>query len=126
MPETYYSFRNLLEKHFGMRISAARLEFWDRGISLDGYAYSEAEVYLGKVKFALNEEGTEKFLQILQEFRELCPLHKARKIYGVLAAREISDGVRDWAWSKGLYLAQIHEDDNFELQIPEGFHPRAF
>jgi hypothetical protein len=44
---------------------------------------------------------------------------------GILGATEIPDELCAKVLREGIYLALIH-DDEFELQVPDDFQPRAF
>jgi RecB family endonuclease NucS len=78
-----------------------------------------------EVKSHLREDGLDQLRRILREFREFFPEHAGKKVYGILAAVDIPDDVAEKTLREGIYLARIH-DDQFELQVPEGFQPRAY
>lgn len=52
-------------------------------------------------------------------------MHRDKKLYGILAAVDIPRDVRAKVLRSGIYLARIH-DEEFELEVPEGFEPRAY
>ena len=132
MPETqsYPSFRDLLERHFELNISARELTSMTCEIRFSGYAYSASKVYVGQTCFHPTDEDVDQLLQILQRFHEIFPMHSSQKIHGVFAAKDIPEKIRDRIWREGLYLATIVDSDDFnyqyQIEIPEGFHPRAF
>jgi len=124
------SMTKILQQRFNMDVIATRVTSRKNGrtMEIDVLAYSNSkvnEVYAVEVKSHLREEGVEQMLQILREFHDFFAGHEGKKIYGILAAVDIPDDIRQRVLREGIYLACIH-DDNFELQIPEGFHPRAF
>ncbi|HEY0511472.1 MAG TPA: DUF3782 domain-containing protein [Thermoanaerobaculia bacterium] len=124
------SMRKLLEERFQMNVVAPRVRARREGRSLeiDVLAYSNAqvnEVYVVEVKSHLREDGLEQMKKILREFRDFFPEHKDKKIFGILAAVDAPDDVRERVLREGIYLARIH-DEEFELEVPKDFRPRAF
>lgn len=124
------SMRKLLEKRFRMNVIAPRVRArrGGRSLELDVLAYSNAEineVYVVEVKSHLREDGLEQMKKILREFRDFFPEHEDKKVYGILAAVDAPEDVRERVLREGIYLARIH-DEEFELAVPEGFKPRAF
>ena len=63
--------------------------------------------------------------KILREFRDFFPEHEDKKVYGILAAVDAPEDVRERVLREGIYLARIH-DEEFELAVPKDFNPRAF
>lgn len=124
------SMRKLLEKRFHMKVVAPRVHARREGRSLeiDVLAYSNAEineVYVVEVKSHLREDGLEQMKNILHEFRDFFPEHADKKVYGILAAVDAPEDVRARVLREGIYLARIH-DEEFELDVPKDFKPRAF
>lgn len=121
------SMRRLLEERFRMKIIAprfrARLD--GRVMELDVLAYSQDEVYIVEVKSHLREDGLQQILKILREFPAFVPEHAGKKIYGILAAVDAPEDICQRVLREGIYLARIH-DETFEIEVPEGFQPRAF
>ncbi|MFM6437016.1 MAG: DUF3782 domain-containing protein, partial [Microcystis panniformis] len=62
---------------------------------------------------------------ILQRFRRFFPEHKDKKLYGILAAVDLSPELREKILQEGFYVARIH-DQVFELDIPDNFQPRPY
>ena len=83
------------------------------------------EVYVVEVKSTLREEGLEQMLRILREFHDFFSGHRGKKLYGILAAVNVPDNVRNKVLKAGIYLARIH-DESFEISVPESFQPRAY
>jgi hypothetical protein len=126
----YSSMQKLLRERFGMSVISPRVSSRknSRTMEIDVLAYSNSnlnEVYVVEVKSHLREDGLQQMLRILHEFHDFFPGHEGKKVYGILAAVDIPDDVRDRVLREGIYLARIH-DDLFEIQVPEGFQPRAF
>jgi hypothetical protein len=120
----------ILLQRFGMTTIATRVRSRRNGrsLELDVLAYSNSqknEAYVVEVKSHLREDGLDQLLRTLKEFREFFPEHADKKVYGILAAVDISDNVAQKALREGIYLARIH-DNQFELQVPDGFQPRAY
>jgi hypothetical protein len=120
----------ILTQRFHMDVVAARARSQRNGRSyeVDVLAYSESgidEVYIVEVKSHLREEALDQMKKNLGEFHEFFPGHRNKKVYGILAAVEAPEPVRQKVLREGIYLARIH-DGQFELQVPEGFQPRAF
>lgn len=124
------SMQRILEQRFQMtNISAyQRSRRNGRTMEIDVLAYANTnvnEIYIVEVKSTLREEGLEQILRILREFHDFFPGHGGKKLYGILAAVNVSDEMRDRVLRAGIYLALIH-DESFVLAVPENFQPRAF
>jgi hypothetical protein len=122
--------RKLLQQRFHMDVITLRTLSRKNGsfMELDVLAYSNSrinEVYIVEVKSHLRYEGLEQMRRILREFHDYFPGHQGKKVYGILAAVDIPEDLREKVLQEGIYLALIH-DDQFELQVPSGFQPRAF
>jgi len=91
-----------------------------------GHSGDNPEVYLVEIKSQLREDGVDQLLDQLRQFPRVFPEHRGKKLFGILAALDIPDGVRTRAQREGFYLATI-KDDVFEIGPPgDGFEPRAF
>jgi hypothetical protein len=123
------SMQKLLFERFRMTVVAPRLRLRRNGhmMELDVLAYSHevAEVYVVEVKSHLREDGFDQILRILRGFHDFFPEHRGKKVYGILAAVDVPEDLAERVLRSGIYLARIH-DEEFELQVPEGFQPRAF
>jgi hypothetical protein len=124
------SMRRLLQTQFGMDVIAPRVISRNNGhlMELDVLAYSRSgreEVYIVEVKSHLREDGLQQMLKILREFPAFFPEHAGKKVYGILAAVDVPEDIRKKVLQEGIYLARIH-DETFEIEVPEGFQPRAF
>ena len=126
----YPSMQKILFERFGMSVISARVSSRKNGRSLEidvlAYANREVnEVYVVEVKSHLREDGLQQMLRILREFHEFYPGHEDKKVYGILAAVDAPEDLRERVLSQGIYLANIH-DDTFEIRVPETFQSRAF
>jgi hypothetical protein len=124
------SMRKLLEQRFHMDVIALRALARKNGraLELDVLAFSNSrvnEVYIVEVKSHLREDGLEQMKKILREFHDFFPGHAGKKVYGILAVVDAPEDLRAKVLREGIYLARIH-DDEFELQVPADFQPRAF
>jgi hypothetical protein len=120
----------ILMQRFGMSTVAAQVRSRRNGrsLELDVLAYSNSrqnEAYVVEVKSHLREDGLDQLRRTLRDFREFFPEHADKKVYGILAAVDIPDNVAEKTLREGIYLARIH-DNQFEIQVPDGFQPRAY
>jgi hypothetical protein len=124
------SMQKILRERFGMDVVSVRNIARKNGRSLEidvlAYANREVnEVYVVEVKSHLREDGLQQMLRILREFHEFYPGHEDKRVYGILAAVDVPEDLRERVLSQGIYLANIH-DDTFEIRVPETFQPRSF
>src|SRR5262245_22233231 len=116
------SMRKLLLQDFEMNFAAPRqlARMNGRTLELDALAYDDGtrnEVYVVEVKSHLTQEGIEQLLNSLAAFPTFYPHLRDRKLYGIIAAVDISDALRQAALKRGLYVARIN-DDTFKLSVP--------
>ena len=79
-----------------------------------------------EVKSHPREESITQLKNLLQKFRTFFPEHKDKKLYGILAAVDWSDDLKQQALREGLYVASIH-DEVFELaETPPDFEPKLW
>ncbi len=83
------------------------------------------EVYVVEIKSHLRLDGMQQLLGHLRRFPRGFPEHRGKKLFGILAAVTIPEGLRSLALKKGLYLATL-ADDLVELATPDDFVPRPF
>lgn len=124
------SMQKILREQFGMDVVSVRniARKDGRSLEIDVMAYSNGKVnavYVVEVKSHLREDGLQQMLRILREFHGFYPGHEDKPVYGILAAVDVPDDLRERVLSQGIYLARIH-DDTFEIRVPETFQPRAF
>ncbi len=124
------SMKKLLRERFGMSHVAERSTVRKNGrtheVDVLGYSNTEQNVaFVVEVKSRLREESIEQMLRILQEFPEFYPEHKDKKLYGILAAVDVPENLRQRVLREGIYLARIN-DETFELDVPPNFEPRSF
>lgn len=123
------SMTKILDQTFGMERTLPRARARSNGHTreLDVLAYSQSrgEAVIVEVKSHLRLEGLDQMRKTLREFRDFFPEHADKKVYGILAVVDVPEELREQVLREGIYLARIH-DGQFELQVPEGFQPRAF
>lgn len=124
------SMKKILEEQFKMSVISTNVRSRRNGkeMELDVLAYSNTnvnEVYIVEVKSHLREKGLEQILKDLNNFYEFFPVHRGKKLYGILAAVDSPVNLEQEVIKKGIYLAKIH-DETFDIQVPEGFTPESY
>ncbi len=120
------SMETILGQQFGMEVISPSVRVSKEGqhLEIDVLAYSNGELniaYIVEVKSHVRQEDITQLKSILQRFRRFFPEHKDKKLYGILAAVDLSPELREKILQEGLYVARIH-DQVFELDIPDNFH----
>lgn len=124
------SMERCLAERFGTTgfMARVRKRLGDRELELDALAYADGDADVAcvvEVKSRLRDDGIDQLLRALDAFPHFFPEHRGKKLLGVLAAVDAPEELRRRVLREGLVLATIR-DDIFELQVPEGFEPRAF
>jgi hypothetical protein len=124
------SMETILRQRFGMEVISPSVRVSKEGqhLEIDVLAYSNGELniaYIVEVKSHVRQEDITQLKSILQRFRRFFPEHKDKKLYGILAAVDLSPELREKILQEGLYVAQIH-DQVFELDIPDNFQPQTY
>ncbi len=123
------SMTKILHDRFGMDQVFPRARARDNGRSMEvdvlASSRTRNDVFLVEVKSHLREDALDQMKRMLREFHSFFPGYEGRKLYGILAAVDAPDEIRQKALDEGIYLARVH-DGHFELQVPAGFQPRAF
>ena len=124
------SMETILRQRFGMEVISPSVRVSKDGqhLEIDVLAYTNGELntaYIVEVKSHAKEESITQLKSILQRFRRFFSEHKDKKLYGILAAVDLSPGLREKILQEGLYVARIH-DQVFELDIPDNFQPRPY
>ena len=124
------SMETILRQRFGMEVISPSVRASKEGqhLKIDVLAYSNGQLntaYIVEVKSHAREESITQLKSILQRFRRFFPEHKDKKLYGILAAVDLSPELREKILQEGLYVAQIH-DQVFELDIPDNFPPQTY
>jgi hypothetical protein len=113
------SMETILRQRFGMEVVSPSVRVSKEGqhLEIDVLAYSNGELntaYIVEVKSHVRQEDITQLKSILQRFRRFFPEHKDKKLYGILAAVDLSPELRKKILQEGLYVARIH-DQVFEL-----------
>ncbi len=124
------SMEHILRERFHMEVvsPSVRAEKAGKNYEIDVLAYANSsvnEVYVVEVKSHLREEGIIQLQNIMNHFRQLFPEHKDKKVFGILAAIDMSSALKERVLSLGFYAAKVKEDI-FSLDIPEDFHAKAY
>ena len=124
------SMTKILSERFGMEVisPSVRVKKQGENMEIDVLAYANSEVneaYLVEVKSHAREEAIEQLRSILERFRRFFPEHKDKAVYGILAAVDLSDELRERILKAGFYVARIH-NEVFELDVPANFKPKAY
>ncbi|GEA25539.1 hypothetical protein MiAbW_00075 [Microcystis aeruginosa NIES-4325] len=124
------SMETILRPRFGMEVVSPSVRVSKEGqhLEIDVLAYSNGELntaYIVEVKSHVRQEDITQLKSISQRFRRFFPEHKDKKLYGILAAVDLSPELRKKILQEGLYVARIH-DQVFELDIPDNFQPQTY
>ena len=124
------SMETILRQRFGMEVISPSVRVSKEGqhLEIDVLAYTNGELntaYIVEVKSHVRQEDITQLKSILQRFRRFFPEHKDKKLYGILAAVDLSPELREKILQEGLYVARIH-DQVFELDIPDNFQPQTY
>ena len=124
------SMQRILQDKFRVEIisPSVRVHKEGRDIEIDVLAYANSsvnEVYVVEVKSHLREEGISQLQDIVAKFRRFFPEHKDKKLFGILAAVDMTTELKEKILSLGFYTANIKEDV-FSLDVPSGFKAKAF
>ncbi|WP_295581934.1 DUF3782 domain-containing protein [uncultured Lamprocystis sp.] len=124
------SMEKILRLRFGMEVvsPSVRATKDGRHLELDVLSYANGPVnaaYLVEVKSHLREEAIGQLKDILHQFREFFPEHRDKRLFGILAAVDLTAAMRERVLREGFYAARIH-DQVFDLDVPDGFQPRVY
>jgi hypothetical protein len=127
----FSSMTSLLHDRFQMDVFSPRIRSHDNGrsIELDVLAFSKrpevTEAYVIEVEGHLRKEDLDRMKKTLTDVRDFFPYLADKKVYGILAVVDASEKLRQKVLQEGIYLARIH-DEEFDLEVPADFRPRAF
>jgi len=124
------SMTKILSARFGMEVisPSVRIKKQGESMEIDVLAYANSEVneaYVVEVKSHVKQESIDQLRTILERFRRFFPEHKDKAVYGILAAVDCSDELRERILKAGFYVARIH-DEVFELDVPANFRAKAY
>jgi len=124
------SMTKILRERFKMEVISPSVRVSKNGIDAEidvlAYANSEInEVYAVEVKSHLREEGINQLSALMANFRSLFPEHADKKLYGIIAAVDMSEEIKNRVLDAGFYVARIR-DETFSLDTPDGFQAKCF
>jgi hypothetical protein len=126
----YPSLEKVLREKFKMTFVFQRAHSKQKGhnLELDIFGYANDDVnaaVIVKIKSRLTEEDLQQLLDTLKEFPKAFPNHADKKLYGIMAAVNIAENMKQRVLKQGIYLAQIN-DETFRLTVPRNFVPKNF
>jgi hypothetical protein len=124
------SMTRILSERFGMEVVSPSVRVSKQGqhMEIDVLAYANGDIneaYVVEVKSHAREEAIDQLRSILERFRRFFPEHKDKTVYGILAAVDLSDELRERVLKAGFYAARIH-DQIFDLDVPANFKPKPY
>lgn len=124
------SMTRILSERFGMEVVSPSVRVSKQGqhMEIDVLAYANGDIneaYVVEVKSHAREEAIDQLRSILERFRRVFPEHKDKTVYGILAAVDLSDALRERVLRAGFYTARIH-DSVFDLDVPANFKPKPY
>jgi len=124
------SMQKILQMQFKMEVISPSVRVHKNGkqIEIDVLAYANSsvnEIYVVEVKSHLREDGITQLQTIINNFRQFFPEHNDKKLYGMIAAVDMSDRLKKRLLSLGFYAAKIKEDI-FSLDVPDDFKAKSF
>jgi len=126
----FSSMERILTKQFHVENISVNVKVRKNGeeIEIDVLGYSNEDInaaYIVEVKSHLDNRAIKQLLKTLNKFPKLCPEHKDKKLFGIIADVQIDKDVGKKVLESGLYLAKI-KDDTFRLQVPKGFQAKSY
>jgi len=124
------SMRHILQNKFKMEIISpcVRIHKDGKDMEIDVLAYANStinEVYVVEVKSHLREEGITQLQTMIANFRGFFPEHKDKKLFGILAAVDMTTELKNRILALGFYTANIKEDI-FSMDVPKDFKAKAY
>jgi hypothetical protein len=120
----------ILQQRFGMTVVTPRVRARQNGsnLEIDVLAYANGQInkaFIVEVKSHPREDAIVQLRTILSRFRTFFPEHGDKELYGVIAAVDWSEAIKNQALKEGFYVARIH-DDVFNLEVDDDFQAKAF
>jgi hypothetical protein len=124
------SMTKILRQRFKMEVVSPSVRVSKNGVELEidvlAYANSQInEAYVVEVKSHLREEAISQLQNTLSKFKSLFPEHKDKTVYGIIAAVDMTEALKQRVLNAGFYVARIH-DDTFSLETPADFTATPF
>ncbi|MBT9099147.1 DUF3782 domain-containing protein [Methylovulum psychrotolerans] len=124
------SMTKILRQRFNMEVVSPSVRVSKNGVELeiDVLAYANSQInaaYVVEVKSHLREEAISQLQNTLSKFKSLFPEHKDKTVYGIIAAVDMTEALKQRVLNAGFYVARIH-DDTFSLETPADFTATPF
>jgi len=124
------SMTKILRERFKMEVISPSVRVSKNGIDaeIDVLAYANStinEAYVVEVKSHLREEAITQLNILMGNFRALFPEHADKKVFGIIAAVDMSEMLKKRVLEAGFYVARI-QDETFSLESPSGFQAKCF
>jgi len=124
------SMTKILREKFKMEVVSPSVRVSKNGIDaeIDVLAYANSainEAYVVEVKSHLREEAITQLKTLMGNFRALFPEHNDKKLYGIIAAVDMSEMLKKRVLEAGFYVARI-QDETFSLESPSEFQAKCF
>jgi hypothetical protein len=124
------SMTKILRERFKMEVISPSVRVSKNGIDaeIDVLAYANSsinEAYVVEVKSHLREEAITQLKTLLDNFRALFPEHADKKLFGIIAAVDMSEMLKKKVLEAGFYVARI-QDETFSLESPNEFQAKCF
>ncbi len=124
------SMTKILRERFKMEVISPSVRVSKNGIDaeIDVLAYANSsinEAYVVEVKSHLREEAITQLNTLMGNFRALFPEHADKKLFGIIAAVDMSEMLKKRVLEAGFYVARI-QDETFSLESPSGFQAKCF
>lgn len=126
----YPSIQKILRQRFKVNVVTQHARSRRNGTELEldvlGYSTGERrEAYVVEIKTKFGEEQFQQFLRTLTAFPQFFPEHADKPVYGLVAAVNMAENIRQRLLKAGIYVARIH-DNICTLRVPRGFKAKAF
>ena len=124
------SMTKILREKFKMEVVSPSVRVSKNGMDaeIDVLAYSNSainEAYVVEVKSHLREEAITQLNTLMGNFRALFPEHVNKKVFGIIAAVDMSEMLKKRVLEAGFYVARI-QDETFSLESPNEFQAKCF
>jgi hypothetical protein len=124
------SMTKILRERFKMEVISPSVRVSKNGIDaeIDVLAYANSsinEAYVVEVKSHLREEAITQLNTLMGNFRALFPEHADKKLFGIIAAVDMSEMLKKRVLEAGFYVARI-QDETFSLESPNEFQAKCF
>ena len=124
------SMTKILRERFKMEVISPSVRVSKNGIDaeIDVLAYANSsinEAYVVEVKSHLREEAITQLNTLMANFRALFPEHADKKLFGIIAAVDMSEMLKKLVLEAGFYVARI-QDETFSLESPNEFQAKCF